>query len=367
MENNNHNYGVIIAGGSGTRLWPMSRKHAPKQFQALLGSQTMIQLMFELLREVLPPEHIFVQTDKRFTSVVKEQLPELPHENVLIEPEARDTGPAIAFAAATISNRDPEAKMAVFWSDHVINNRKNFVQALTTAMQAVEDFPGHVVSIGIKPTQPHTGLGYIQMKSEAKSYADGEVYWVDRFIEKPDYETAEQFVKSWEYLWNTGYSVFNVKDFFALMKRVQPEIEPTLVELKTILAQPESEDRDLKVTEIFTSIPKKSIDYMLMEKLDDLMVVPADLDWSDIGDWQSLHEILAESKGHHMITKGNHVGIDCEGCLVYGGERLIATMGIKDLVIVDTGDAILIANKNRARDMKKLVELMEQHDKHVYL
>lgn len=362
-----HSYAVIMAGGSGTRLWPMSRKQMPKQFQALYDSQTMLQMMYQLIREVLPPSQICVQVDKRFQDMVKTQLPELPEQNVLIEPEARDTGPAFSFATAALLQRDSDAQIAIFWSDHIIKNRAEFVKSLTMAFKAVTDFPEYIVSIGVKPTHAHTGLGYIQMKSEAKAYPEGEVFYVERFIEKPDQVTADRFVKSWEYLWNTGYSIFNAQQFLTLVEQSDPAVGKVFRQVAKLMSQPQSEERDKQIAETYGTFPKISIDYLVMEKVKKLMVIPADLDWSDIGNWSTLHGMLQEVTGHHMITRGNHIGVDCEGCLVYSQDRLVATFGLKDIVVVDTGDAILVADKNSATDMKKLVKALEEHDKHMYL
>ncbi len=361
----NH-YAVIMAGGSGTRLWPMSRKSSPKQFQALFSSQTMLQLMYQLLREVFTPGHIFVQTDKRFRELVESQLPELPKENILLEPEARDTAPAFGFATAAVLQRDPNAKIGIFYSDHIVKNKEQFVNAVKVSYQSVEDFPKHIVMIGVKPTFPHTGLGYIQMNSQVKGYDEGEVFNVDRFIEKPDYETAETFIKSWEYFWNTGYKICTGATLFELMEKLDPQMVKTLKQIMKLMENP-SDAHEKKIAELYHELPKISFEYLATEKLENLLVVPSDMGWSDIGDWKSLHDMLMEVNNHHMITKGHHIGTDCENCLIYAGDRMIATLGLKDIIIVDTGDVILVADKNHVHQMKRLIGTLEEQNKHTYL
>lgn len=365
MAKEDHLYAVIMAGGSGTRMWPMSRKNSPKQFHTLFSAQTMLQLMYQLLREVFTPEHIFVQTDKKFLPYIEEQLPELPKGNVLREPEARDTAPAFGFATAALLRRDPAARLGVFYSDHIVKGKEEFIRSVKLAFQAVEDFPRHIVMVGVKPTYPHSGLGYIKIKSEAKTYPEGEVFHVARFVEKPDEATAEKFVRSWEYFWNTGYKIYQAQHLLELMATLDKAMARTL---EQIARRIDEEGNEEKIARLYGKLPRISFEYLATEKLSDLLVVPSDMEWSDIGDWKSLHNMLVETNGHHMITKGHHIGVNCERCLIFGGERMIATLGIKDTIIVDTGDVILIADKDAVQaDMKQLIATLEEQDKHVYL
>ena len=362
---NEHNYAVIMAGGSGTRLWPMSRKNKPKQFLSLLNSQTMLQLMYQELRRVFTPSHIIIQTHRKFITTVQEQIPELPFENILVEPAARDTAPAFGFAAAYLLQRDPHAIMGIFYSDHIIKKNHEFVAAVETAYRSAVDFPNHITMIGVKPTSPHTGFGYIQIKNEAKSYQPGgEVFYVERFVEKPDLATAEQFVKSWEYFWNTGYKVCEASHLFSIIETLDKEMAEKLRKIAKLLADPKNEK---EVTEIFEELPKISFEYLATEKVHNLLVVPSDMGWADIGDWKALHDMLMEVNGHHMITKGHHMGIDSENCLIFGGNKLVATLGLKDTIFIETEDVILVANKNKAQDIKKLITYLEEQNKHLYL
>lgn len=364
VNHHRHHYAVLMAGGSGTRLWPMSRKDRPKQFQALVSSQSLLQIMYELLRENFPAKRIFIQTGRRFAEIVEKQLPELPAENRLYEPEARDNAPAFCLAVASILDRDPEAKIGFFWTDHIIKNKSSFNTAIRLAYQAIEDFPQEVVMVGVKPTYPHTGLGYMRMGSEAKVYPEGKVFQVKEFIEKPDLKTAQKMLKSWEYFWNTGYRIYHGTHFLEFLTSISPQFAQALEKMQALLKKGNSE---AEIDELYRQLPKVSIDVLMNGKKVDILGIPSDMEWSDIGDWKTLHDILSDRKGHQMISKGNYTGVDCENCLVYAGERLVATLGLKDIIVVDTGDVVLVANKHQVQDLKKLITRLEEQDKHLYL
>lgn len=360
-----HSYAVIMAGGSGTRLWPMSRRNAPKQFQALFDSQkTMIQLMYELLREIFPAERIMVQTDRKFSLLVEQQLTEMPKENIFLEPEARDTAPAFGFATAALLQRDKDATIGIFYSDHIIGSRPEFLNAVKCAYQSAEEFPEFITMIGVKPTYPHTGLGYIQIKNQAKSYPNGEAFYVERFVEKPDLATAEQFTKGWEYFWNTGYKVCKAQHLFSLIEGLDKDMATTL---RTIAELMHKDGSESEIANLYKGLQKISFEYLVTEHSEKLLVIPSDIEWSDIGDWKTLHDMLKEVNDHDVITKGNQVAVDCEDCLIYGQERLIATLGLKNVIVIDTGDVILVADKEKALDMKKMVTALKDQNKHTYL
>ncbi|MEI6477948.1 MAG: sugar phosphate nucleotidyltransferase [bacterium] len=360
-----HDYAVIMAGGSGTRLWPMSRRNSPKQFQALFSTQkTMIQMMYDLLSELFPPERILVQTDKKFALLVNQQLTEVPEENILLEPEARDTAPAFGFATATLLQRDPEARIGIFYSDHIINSRAPFIKSVLAAYQSAVEFPEFLTMIGVKPTYPHTGLGYIKISKQATSLPDGEAFYVEKFVEKPKLEEAEKYVKSWEYFWNTGYKVCTAAHLFNLIEKIDRDMATKLKKIAKLMGD---EGKEAEITTLYKELPKISFEYFVTEHTERLLVIPADIEWSDIGDWKTLHSMLAEFNGHHVVSKGNHVGVGDSNTLVYSGERLIATLGLTDTIIVDTGDVILVADKNRVLEMKELIDALKDQNKHSYL
>lgn len=350
-----HNYAVIMAGGAGTRLWPMSRQSSPKQFQALFGNKTLIQQMFSMLQTTFANDHIFVQTPEMYETLVAHQLPDLPKENILLEPEHRDTAAAFAYATASIINRDEDANIGVFFSDHIVKDLTGFTTAVTTAFLALPDFPDRFIMIGVKPNNPDTGLGYIQMQYEAKRYGNEKVFYVDKFIEKPDEESARNFVKSWQYLWNTGYQIYKGQTFFTFLEQTVPDLKQPLESLRKAIAE---NDADAKKA-AYARLPKISFSYLAIEKLKNLLVVPSDMDWSDIGDWNVLHGMLKNVTGQSVVTNGATVSVDTQNSLILGSQRLIATLGVKDLIIIDTPDALLIADKHDIDEMKKLYKDIE--------
>jgi mannose-1-phosphate guanylyltransferase len=356
-----HDYIVIMAGGAGSRLWPVSRQGNPKPFQPFFSDESMLQGMYTLLRQSFDADHILIQTDKKFASVVAQQLPELSVENILLEPERRDHGPAFGFSTVNLLARDPEANIGFFYSDCVIRNEENFKETLTTAFQAVADYPENVVAIGVKPLYAYTGYGYIQMKHELKEYDTGKVYTVTRFTEKPDLKTAEKFVQSWQYLWNTGFKVAKASTLLGVFESTVPEMANTLKHIGQNLQDGQ------KVADLYATLPKMSIEYLLTEKLTNLLVVPSDLGWSDIKCWSTFYDMLRELEDKTMISKGDVVEAECDGCLIYGGKRLVAALGLKDIVIIDTDDALLVVHKDHTQDLKKIVGQIESQGRNELL
>lgn len=363
-QTNLHRYAVIMAGGSGTRLWPMSRRDRPKQFQSLVDSKTMIQTMFGLINKVVPADHIYVQADARFKELITEQLRDLPANNILIEPEARDNGPAFAFATAHLLKRDQEADICVLWADHLIKQSEKFVAAINTAFRAVEDLPSYIVSVGVKPTYPHTGLGYIKIKQEIKTYPSGTVFLIDKFIEKPVFARAKKFAQSWEYFWNTGYTIYNGREFLKNLNELDPDNGAIFANIVELVAKNAT---DADVAAEYIKLPKVSIDTLVKEKMVKSLVVPSDMEWSDIGDWKTLHDMMAKITGKDIVSRNQHVEVGCENCLVYAQDKMIATIGLKDIAVIDTGDVILVVNKESSQQVKQMVAKLESENKHEYL
>lgn len=355
MDHAEHSYVLIIAGGAGTRLWPISRKSRPKQFQAFTNGQTLLQNMASLATQVVPIERVFVMATTEFSPVIREQLPDLPQENLLFEPARRDTGPAAALAMLQIHQRDPEATVAMLWSDHVIQDAEGFSKVLSTCFQAVSDHPEALVSVGANPTYPDTGLGYIQMGDIVHRYGDVTVFQVRKFVEKPDLATAKKFLSSWEYLWNVGYNVMRAGYFMGELRRVQPELTPILDEL-------EAAKDPAAITAAFEKLPKISLDYLLVQKLTTQLVVPADIGWSDIGNWNTLHDVLRGDKEDGMVTRGEVYSVESENNLVFAKDRPIALVGVKGLIVVDEGDSLLVMHKESAQSLKKLIATLEEHN-----
>lgn len=355
---------VIMAGGSGTRLWPMSRTSFPKQLHQLVSDKSLIQETYERLRTFLPAEKIFVSTAEKYLHETRRHLPDLPEGNFIIEPVARNTGPAIAYIAAFFAAKDPHSIVGTFASDHSVAKIEEFKSAVLAAKAAIEKYPDHIVTVGLNPTCPDTGLGYIKMNNLIDTINDNKVFSVKKFIEKPDLANAKKYVASWEYLWNASYFMWRADTLIDLFDKFAPDFSKPINHIKTA-----AQKGELKkvIAKEYDKMPAEAFDTAIMEKAPKVLVVPADLGWSDIGSWSSLHDILATTTGSNIIAKGNHVGVDNQNCLIYAKDKLIATVGLNDVIVVDTDDVLLICQKGQAQNIKKLIDKLKQEGKHLYL
>ena len=348
---------VIMAGGSGTRLWPLSRQLHPKQFLPLVGDQTMLQETCNRLSDIDHQPPLFIcGEDHRFT--VAEQLRQGGFEfsHIVLEPEGRNTAPAVALAALQVLNDSPqdvEPVLLVLAADHVIKNQQAFEEAVNTALPLAQQ--GQLVTFGIVPQSPETGYGYIKTGG---SLDNGSAMKVDEFVEKPDLATAESYLFSGEYLWNSGMFMFKASQFLSELEEQNPDIltvcrqamEKASVDIDFI--RPDAE--------IFKTCPEDSIDYAVMEKTQSAVVVPIDCGWSDVGSWSALWEV-SEKDGNGNTTKGDVLALDSKNCFIQSDRKLIATVGLEDVVIVESDDAIMVADKGRVQDVKAIVaQLKEQ-------
>jgi len=250
------------------------------------------------------------------------------------------------------------------WSDHLVQKPEKFCSVLKAAYDAVDTYQDHLVSIGVKPNRPATEFGYIKVGSQNINGTAEPVFKVDQFVEKPDLETAKAYVSDWKYLWNTGFKIFKSDHMINLFAKHQPQFHQILMTIMDSIGSP-NEKEVLK--EQFSKLEKKDIERLITEKEDAILVIPADLGWSDIGAWDTVHQVLSQKHGHDMVVKGNHVGINDSGCLVFGNNKLIATCGLKDIVIIETDDALLVAHQDSAQDVKLLIEQLKEQGKHLYL
>lgn len=362
-------YAVIMAGGTGTRLWPMSRKLKPKQLHNLVSDKTLIQETYNRVIKALPQKNIFISTNSKYAEEIKKQLPGVPEENYIIEPSARNTGPAFVYLAMAIKRKDPKAIIATIASDHIVHNVDVFVRSLKIAFKAAEKYPNYLVAVGINPTKPDTGLGYIKMGPVKDTIDEQQVFNVDKFVEKPDLKTAEKYLQSWEYLWNAAYYFFKADSLLDWFKKYRPKIVKKLSEMDQLIAKGGNGVTQSQIRALYDSLDDEQFENAIIEQKDfkKVLVIPADLGWSDIGNWGTLFDVLSESYATSMISRGYHIDVGSEGCLIYGNNKMIATLGLKDVVIIDTPDAILIANKNKAQDVKKLLDKLKSEGKHLYL
>ncbi|MGN0665650.1 MAG: mannose-1-phosphate guanylyltransferase [Huintestinicola sp.] len=341
---------VIMAGGRGERFWPRSRNDRPKQFLALTSDgETMIQKTVARLKNLVAPEDVFIVTNKRYEGLVKEQLSNVPEENILLEPAARNTAPCIGFAAAVIRKKYEDAIMLVLPSDHLIKFNQMYLDTLKTAISVAEK-GSNLVTIGITPTYPETGYGYIHFDSSADNTPG--VYNVKRFVEKPNIELAKEYFNSGEYLWNSGMFVWKASSIDENLRKFLPEMNEGMDRLYESAG---TESFASVLEEVFPAFRSESIDFGVMEKATDVYTIPGNFGWDDVGSWLALERINRTNEYGNMI-QGDVISIDTSNSIVCGGKKLIATVGVENLVIVDTDDALLICSKDSTQHVKKVIE-----------
>ncbi len=344
-------YAVVLAGGQGERFWPLSRRGCPKQFLPLCDEATMLQLAVGRLDGLVRSENVYVVTGAAYRDLALSQVPHLPAGNVICEPFGRDTAAAIGLAAEHVVRRDPDGVMVVLLADHYISDPQEFRKCLAAAIEAAKTGEW-VVTIGIKPSRPETGYGYIRQGDKWKEINGLPVFYADGFREKPAMEKALRYLRDGGYLWNSGMFVWRVDLLKHLLRLFLPDLFRSLEVIGKSLGTPNE-------TEVLTSeyqkLPKISIDYGVMEKCDQVLVVPATFGWDDVGSWAAL-ERHREVNDQGNIIEAEGVFLDTRGCVVHAPKRVVATMGIEDLIIVDGADALLVCHKERASELKRLVE-----------
>ncbi len=345
-------YAVILAGGVGTRLWPRSRENRPKQFSDITGSGfTMIQETAQRLEGLVDGDRLFVVTGPAYVELVKEQLPQMPMQHLIVEPSGRNTAPAIGLAALHLRRKDPNAVMVILPADHVILHADRFRAALRRAADVAQK--GFIVTLGIEPTFAHTGYGYIK-RGELLSTADGiAAYRVERFLEKPTRAAAEQFLADGSYYWNGGIFVSRVDAMLNEFARQAPEIYDRLQQIDAALDTPDAQ----KVLEtVWQEMPSISIDYAIMEGAQKVAVVPLKAGWNDVGSWDALETVLEQDESGNRIARGEVLLLDSRDNIVYSDKRLVVLINVNNLVVVDTGDTLLIGDKGNMQRVKEVVE-----------
>ncbi len=345
-------FALILAGGAGTRLWPRSRASLPKQLLALTGGDTMMQATVKRILPLVPTERIFVATNREYGPLIKQQIPDLLPNNIIEEPSGKNTAPCIGLAAALIHQLDPDVVMASLHADHFIADEEGFRQALLAAAEVAKQ--GYLVTLGITPDRPETGYGYIQRGPELGRYNNHSIYQVSRFLEKPDLATAQRFVASGEYYWNSGIFIWQISTLLDAFCQYMPEFYAQLGQMEQALAASQMIDP------IWQKIRPESIDVGIMEKAAKVAVVPMSVGWNDVGSWAAIHEINVKDENGNISLGAEHLAFDTRGTLVQGGNgRLIATIGLEDMVIVDTDDALLVCARDKVQDIKKVVEWLK--------
>lgn len=358
-------YAVILAGGSGTRFWPLSRKKNPKQLMSVFGGKSMLQRTVE---RVLPlkPKRVLVVTNALQAEETGRQLREYHKEcriDIIEEPVGRNTAPAIGLAASIIARYDPDGVMLVLPADHYIVQEEKFRKSVRQAREAALN--GYLVTMGIVPSRPETGYGYIEADMELRGEGP---YPVRRFVEKPNLTRAVEFVNAGNFYWNSGMFIWRADVILDKLMALMPELSSSLARLTFSEDIWELDDLGPQIEGIYQEIRGESIDFGVMEKADNVVVIPADFGWSDVGSWSALPEVMEpDGAGNVAINVHEDMALDAEGCLVYGGGKVTALIGVKDLIVVDTPDALLVCHRDRAQEVKRVVEELEKRGLAEYL
>ena len=354
----NNFYAVIMAGGLGGRLWPLSRRAKPKQLHTLISDESMIRETFLRLLPKFGAEKIIISTTPDFAKEIKKHLPEVPDKNYIVEPFLMGNAAACGLVTKILNVRDPKSSAIFLPADAHIKDKRRFLEVISYAEKLLQKHPDHIIQIGIKPTKPDTGLGYIQVGNKIESDKNVEALSVKRFVEKPTLETAEKYLQSGEYLWNAGIFAWHTSSMLSLIEKHMPKLFKGLNKIGEALGR---KDEDKVIEEEYGRVEKTTIDYGIIEKTNKLLVIPADFGWSDVGSWETLHQVLSELHQEKNISRGHHIGFESENCLVLSNtKKLIATIGLKDIAIIDTPDAILICQKSQSHRVKELLEQIDE-------
>jgi mannose-1-phosphate guanylyltransferase len=360
-----HIYAVIMAGGGGTRLWPVSRRERPKQMLPLIEDRTLFQSTIQRLGGLFPPERIFVVTVRDQAEKLMEQAPELPRENFLIEPAPRGTASVVGLAASILQKRDPDSVMVALPADHFIRNTDLFHLLVRVAAEIAAK--KYLVTLGIKPTYPATVYGYIQRGKALPESFSYPAYQVLGFKEKPDEKQARQMLASGDHSWNSGMFIWRTDVILSEIGRQMPNLRTALDQ---IVAAWGTERQDAVVNSVWPGLVNETVDYGVMERAEKVTVLPASgLEWSDIGNWDSLFDVLVPDADGNIVVDSEHLPLDTNNSLIYGNGdgRLIVTIGVDDLVIVDTGDVLLVCHKDQAAKVRNVVEQLKKSDKKEYI
>lgn len=349
---NKHNYVAIMAGGVGSRFWPGSREARPKQFMDMLGTgKSLLRLTFERFLPICPPDRIFIVTNAAYKDLIKEQLPEITDNQILCEPSRNNTAPCVAYTAFKLAALDPEANLIITPSDHIVLKEQVFLDKIGVALDFAANHDA-LVTLGIEPSRPDTGYGYIQFGEESSK----GVHKVKRFAEKPHLETARHFIATGEYLWNAGIFVWRVQSILDAYKSLSNDIFEILVQGN---GKYNTAEEQSFIDKAYPTTPNISVDFAIMEKAENVYTVPAEFGWSDLGTWASLHAECPKDE-YDNVLQGNIIAIDSDNCLVRAPEgKLVVLKEMSDFIIVDTPDALLIYPKSKEQEIKQVTALVK--------
>jgi mannose-1-phosphate guanylyltransferase len=357
-------YAVIMAGGHGTRFWPRSRKKTPKQLLDIVSSEPMIRETIKRINKVISIDNVYIIANEEHRSELERLLPEIPVENLVFEPLAKNTAPCIGLAAVLIREKNPNGVMAVFPADHLILDEDGFSNAMEVSfdLAAQKDC---LITLGMKASYPETGYGYIKKGRRSTSFSGHDFFTVDHFEEKPEKKLAEKFLKSGNYYWNGGIFIWKAGVILDSMQKYLPHNYSVLMEIRKRIGG--GEKIELVLAETYPQLESISIDYGVLEHADNMLVLPADIGWSDIGGWAALDALISKKTKDNNVTWSKHISIDTKNCIIYSPKKLAATIGIENIIIVETDDVILVAAKDRSQDVKMIVDKLRESGLEEYL
>ncbi len=356
-------YSIIMAGGKGTRFWPISRNLKPKQVLKLAGEESMINKTVSRLKEVIDFKNVYIVTNKEQSKIIKEAIEyEEVKQNILIEPMARNTAACILYSVFKLYKNFGDGVVCIFPSDHYIEKEHTFKNVLKSAVEVAEKYD-RLVTIGITPTYPATGYGYIKFNEGSKEQFEGLAYEVSEFKEKPEIRAARRYIDSKKYFWNSGMFVFKMSKILKSFERFLPLLYNNMCKMVHYM---DTHEEEHMLHKTYQRIDNISIDYGVFERSDEVVVIPGNFGWNDIGSWESLG-CICKSDENANIIKGKNVSIDSQNCVMYSEKQLISTVGLENMIVVSTEDAILVCSKERAQDVKHIVDLLKQKEYTSYL
>ncbi|MFH0905131.1 MAG: mannose-1-phosphate guanylyltransferase [bacterium] len=358
-------HAVIVAGGRGTRLWPVSRTSDPKQLRPFADGETLLRRTFERVRKIVPAERIWIETNAVYADEVLVQLPELDPARLILEPMGRNTAAAVGLGAVVLAKFDPDATMMNVWSDHYVKNEDEYQRQILNAEKALEQYPEYLIDVVARPEYPATGFGYLQSDGELTQIDGTTVYKSAGFVEKPDLATAEKYLAAGNYYWNTAMFIWKTDTLLKLYERFKPAM---YLGLKQIQAAWGTADHERVINEVFPKLESVAIDYAIFEQAPNIALIPADMGWRDVGSWQAVYDVLSKA-ATGVSWKGRVSTIDTHDSLIFNENegKLVAVVGMSDVVVVDTLDALLVMKKSKDQDIKKIVTELEDTGEVNYL
>lgn len=360
-----HMYALIMAGGGGTRLWPLSREKTPKQFLQFFGKESLFEITIKRLMKLLPSERIFVSTaTKEYAREIEKLVPELQKEHIIVEPVRRDSGPAHALGASYIYKQDPDAVIINAASDHLVNPEKNYRNSMEIASKIAYD-SRNLVAVGIRPTYPHTGMGHMKRGKKVMMVGGRSIYKLDKFVEKPELSLAKRFTKSGKYFWNANMYVWRADAFLEAVSKYAPDIYKPLNEISEFIG---TKYQNNVLENEYQNMPKISVDYAVSEKADNVLMLMSDFGWTDIGDWNEVWKNLPKDESGNVTLQPdggdpNLMTIDTSDALFHNNGRVVAVIDVDNIIVVDTKDALLICSKSKAQKVKQIVETLKAEGK----